>query len=91
MTEPTPSQQKMLIMTPAQCRASRALVELNQPRLAELAGLGLSTVVDFERGRRAVSETAVAAMRTALEAVGVVFIAENGEGPGVRLRKHRAT
>jgi hypothetical protein len=28
------------------------------------------------------------AVRRALEAAGVVFIDENGEGPGVRLRKH---
>jgi hypothetical protein len=26
-------------------------------------------------------------MRTALEAAGIIFIEENGEGPGVRLRK----
>lgn len=25
--------------------------------------------------------------RTALEAAGVIFVAENGEGPGVRLKK----
>jgi hypothetical protein len=29
----------------------------------------------------------VAKLRTALEAAGVVFVAENGHGPGVRLRK----
>jgi hypothetical protein len=29
----------------------------------------------------------VAAIRTALEAAGVIFVEENGEGPGVRLRK----
>jgi hypothetical protein len=29
----------------------------------------------------------VAAVRSALEAAGVEFIAENGGGPGVRLRK----
>ena len=74
-------------MTPAQSRAGRALVDLTQPALAQSAGLGLSTVVDFERNRRPVSATAVRAMRTALEARGVVFIDENGEGPGVRLRK----
>jgi hypothetical protein len=74
-------------MTPAQCRAGRALVEFTQPVLAQSAGLGLSTVVDFERSRRAVSAAAVRAMRTALEARGVMFIDENGEGPGVRLRK----
>ena len=74
-------------MTPAQSRAGRALIELTQPALAQSAGLGLSTVVDFERSRRAVSAAAVGAMRAALEARGVVFIDENGDGPGVRLRK----
>lgn len=77
----------MLKMTPAQCRAARALVELTQPKLAEAANLGLSTVVDFERGRRAVSDDARAAMRKALEAAGVIFVDENGEGAGVRLKK----
>ena len=28
-------------------------------------------------------------MRAALEAAGVIFVAENGEGPGVRLKKAR--
>jgi hypothetical protein len=28
-----------------------------------------------------------AALQAALEAAGVIFIEENGEGPGVRLRK----
>ena len=74
-------------MTPAQCRAARALVDLTQPKLAQLSGLGLSTVVAFERNRRQVSAEAVAAMRTALEAAGIEFIPENGGGPGVRLRK----
>jgi hypothetical protein len=34
-----------------------------------------------------VSEDAVNAMMAALEAAGVIFVAENGDGPGVRLRK----
>jgi hypothetical protein len=29
----------------------------------------------------------LAAIRAALEAAGVIFVAENGDGPGVRLRK----
>jgi transcriptional regulator with XRE-family HTH domain len=74
-------------MTPAQCRAARALVEMTQPDLAKASGFGLSTVVDFEKGRRAVSAGALAAFRAALEAAGVVFVEENGEGAGVRLRK----
>nr|WP_174769559.1 transcriptional regulator [Blastochloris tepida] len=74
-------------MTPAQCRAARALIEWTQPRLAEAAKLGLSTVVDFEKSRRSVSEDAIAAIRLALEGAGIEFIPENGGGPGVRLQK----
>jgi len=74
-------------MKPAQSRAARALLDINQAALAEAASLGLSTVVDFERARRVVSQEAVAAIRAALEAAGVEFIAENGGGAGVRLRK----
>ena len=50
-----------------------------------MAGLGLSTIVDFERSRRTVSPDAEAAILRALEAAGVEFT--NGEQPGVRLRK----
>lgn len=74
-------------MTPSQCRAARALVDMTQPRLAALANLGLSTIVDFERERRAVSDEAVDKIKQALAAAGVEFIDENGGGAGVRLRK----
>ena len=74
-------------MTPSQCRAARALLDMTQPRLAKAAALGLSTVVDFEKSRRTISEPAVAALQAALEAAGVEFIPENGGGAGVRLRK----
>jgi transcriptional regulator with XRE-family HTH domain len=70
-------------MTPAQCRAARALLDLTQPDLAEAAGLGLSTVVDFERTRRNVSPDAIAAMKRALELAGVEFT--NGNAPTVKL------
>jgi transcriptional regulator with XRE-family HTH domain len=74
-------------MKPAQARAGRALIGMTQGDLAQRAGVSLSTVVDFERDRRAVAEPSVSAIRAALEAAGVVFLAENGGGPGVRLRK----
>jgi transcriptional regulator with XRE-family HTH domain len=79
----------MLTLTPAQCRAGRALLNLTQPQLAEAADLGLSTVVDFERSRREISPRAVHAVRLALESAGVELIPENGGGPGVRLKKTR--
>ncbi len=77
-------------ITPAQSRGARALLEMTQPQLARLAGLGLSTVVDFENSRRQVSLDAMAAMRTALQRAGAEFIDENGGGPGIRLRKRQA-
>jgi DNA-binding transcriptional regulator YiaG len=74
-------------MTPAQCRAARSLLNMTQPQLAHVAGLGLSTVVDFERERRLVSNEARQKLRGALSKAGAEFIDENGGGPGVRLRK----
>ena len=76
----------MLIMTPAQSRAARALLNMTQPQLAARASLGLSTVVDFERSRRAVSPLAQEKMTTVLERAGVLFIDADTQGPGVRLR-----
>ena len=74
-------------ISPAQCRAARAILEMTQPRLGQIANLGLSTVVDFEKSRRQVSDEAIRAIQMALERSGVEFIDENGGGAGVRLRK----
>ncbi|TNC49532.1 transcriptional regulator [Rubellimicrobium rubrum] len=74
-------------MIPAQCRAARGLLNITQSALADAAAVGLTTVVDFEKERRQVGRFSVSFIRRALEAAGVVFIEENGGGPGVRLRK----
>ena len=73
-------------MTPAQCRAARALVDWSQQTLAETAQVSVSTIFDFERERRDVSAQAIRKMRSALESAGVEFT-NGGDGPGVRLRK----
>ena len=78
-------------MSPAQCRAGRALLEITQTQLATSAGLGLSTVVDFEKGRRQVSSESIELIFQALTQAGVEFIDENGGGSGVRLRKRQPT
>lgn len=74
-------------MSPEQCRAARGLIDWSQQKLADEALIGLSTVRDFEKGRRTPHQNRLAAIKNALEAAGVIFIAENGEGPGVRLKK----
>jgi transcriptional regulator with XRE-family HTH domain len=76
-------------MTPGQCRAARALLGITQSQLARAANLGLSTVVDFEKERRLVSEEAVKAMETALLRAGIEFMDGNGAGEGLLLRKLR--
>jgi len=81
---------KIVEISPAQCRAARALIDWSQTELASQAGLGLSTVVDFERERRSVSGNALGTIRKALEAAGVQFIDKNGGGSGVRLRDPEA-
>ncbi len=70
------------LITPAQCRAARALADMTQPELAERSDLGLSTVVDFEKSRREVSERAIIELRGALERAGIRFINE-GRQQGV--------
>jgi hypothetical protein len=62
---------------------------MTQPDLARESGLGLSTIVDFEKTRRGVSGQAIEAIQRALERAGIEFIDENGGGPGVRLRKRQ--
>jgi transcriptional regulator with XRE-family HTH domain len=74
-------------VTPAQSRAARGLVDWSQSDLGGRSNLSESTVRDFEKGRRIPGPNNLAAIRAAFEAAGVIIIEENGEGPGVRLRK----
>ncbi|MFL9824113.1 helix-turn-helix domain-containing protein [Rhodoplanes sp. SY1] len=72
------------MLTAAQCRAARALIEWSRDDLAAASAVAIRTVVDFERGAREPRAATLQALRAALEAAGVDFI--DGRGPGVRLR-----
>ncbi|NVN05445.1 helix-turn-helix domain-containing protein [Asaia spathodeae] len=65
---------------------ARVAVGWGVRELAVKSGLSTNTIARLERGDELKSST-IEAIRTALEAAGVEFIAENGGGPGVRLRE----
>ncbi|WAC29539.1 helix-turn-helix domain-containing protein [Ancylobacter sp. SL191] len=65
---------------------ARAALGLTVRDLAALAGVSHDTIVRFEAGEELKPRT-VEAIQRALEVAGVEFIAENGGGVGVRLRK----
>ena len=71
-------------MMPEQCRAARSWLGLSQDDLAKVAGVSLSTVRDFEAGRRKPIANNLAAMRHGLEAKGIRFtFAADGETDGI--------
>lgn len=60
-------------LTPKHVRAARALLAWSQKDLANAAGVGTSTVADFERGSRTPVANNAQAIRAALEAAGIRF------------------
>ncbi len=75
------------MMTPAQCRAARGLLDWSQQQLAEAASVGVVTVRQFEGSKAAPRNATLDVLTRALDAAGVEFIPENGSGAGVRLKK----
>src|ERR1700676_1301384 len=69
-------------MTPEQCRAARAWLNWPQDALAKAASVGVSTVRDFEAGRREPTRNNLAAMQSAMEGGGVSFV-DNGKERGI--------
>ena len=70
-----------MMLTPAQCRAARALIEWNQIRLADASGVSVNTIRDFEGGKRTPITNNLTAIKNALEDAGVKFVrADNWEG-----------
>jgi transcriptional regulator with XRE-family HTH domain len=77
------------MVTAAQCRAARGLLDWSQQDLADHAGLGIVTVRQIEAGTTEPRRATLVVLRQAFGRAGVDFIDENGGGPGVRLRKRQ--
>lgn len=80
------------MITASQLRAARALADVDQRQLAELAGLSLPTIQRMEASDGVIRGNVVSLMKliAALDAVGIELIGENatsqGGGRGVRLK-----
>jgi transcriptional regulator with XRE-family HTH domain len=77
------------MVTGAQIRAGRKLLGWDALALSRKAGVGAATII---RAEASVAEAPITivqenAIRRALSAAGIEFIAEDGERPGVRLRQ----
>jgi transcriptional regulator with XRE-family HTH domain len=66
---------------------ARAALNWSLQQLADASGVHRNTISNFETGRYAGEPEKIEAMQRALEAAGVIFTPENGDGPGVKLRK----
>jgi len=69
------------MLTPAQCRAARGLLDWTQQHLADQARVGVVTIRLLEAGQT------LDVIQRAFESAGVELIDPNGGGPGVRLRR----
>ena len=73
-----------------QIKAARALIGMEQSELSEKAGVSVNTIRNMEAKGMDVVRVRLDTLyrvQDALKAAGVIFVEENGEGPGVRLRK----
>lgn len=78
------------MLTAAQCRAARALVEWSRDQLAQASGIDAETIRKFEHKFQEPDVSTRECIRTALEAAGAVFMPEkDGAGEGVRLKFSR--
>lgn len=73
------------MISAAQCRAARAMINWSQDDLATNAQVARATIADFERRERDPVRNNLFSIISAFEARGVTFVEEGELGAGVRL------
>jgi DNA-binding XRE family transcriptional regulator len=82
-----PPRSKLLVLTPQQLRAARALLGWSREKLAEESGVPLPTLHKIESGKTDPKLTTAGKLRLTLEDAGVIFVdPDEDHGPGVILR-----
>ncbi|MGY3611706.1 XRE family transcriptional regulator [Bradyrhizobium sp. Lot11] len=76
-----------MYLSPAQCRAARALIAWSEDELSSASTVAKATIAGFEAGRISPDDQTLQNMKQSLENAGVLFIPENGGGAGVRLAR----
>jgi DNA-binding XRE family transcriptional regulator len=71
------------MITPEQIRGARAMLNMTQARLAELAGISATALNSIERGASDPKSSTLRAIQSSLETAGIEFL--NHGQPGVRL------
>ncbi len=67
-----------IVVSPAQCRAARAMLRWSQTELGRRAGVARKTIADFEQELRGLRRRTRDAITTTFEAAGISFISANG-------------
>ena len=70
----------VFMITPAQCRGARAMLNWSRTDLANAASVAERTIIDFERGARKPYERTLRDIQLALESGGIAF-----SGDGLRV------
>ena len=75
------------MVSPSQIRMARAALKIGVRELADIAGVNAGTVNRYETEKGGLQAETRDKLQAALEARGVSFLPDNGEGAGVRLRR----
>jgi transcriptional regulator with XRE-family HTH domain len=77
-------------MSPKQCRAARGWLGWTQQELARRAGVGLSTVRDFEKAERTPIANNLAALRRTIEEAGIRLTFDgSGDAVGIEFPRQK--
>jgi ribosome-binding protein aMBF1 (putative translation factor) len=75
------------MLSPEQSRAARAWLDWSQDDLAKRASVALSTVRDFEKGRRVPIANNLSALERVLSEAGIELVFEGERAAGIRVKQ----
>lgn len=76
------------MITAEQIRAARAMLRWSMDDLARRAGLSWPTIqrMESQEGIPSIKAPTMGAVQAAFESAGIVFLVDDGHGPGVRFK-----